>query len=105
MRVLVLCTHNSARSQMAEGWLRHHAREAGLEADIHSAGFAHLEKMVGVKTFAEALEIQSAFVRKQAEMAVDQAKEMQSASQEAFTALSAPVKEATEKAMASVKAA
>ncbi len=38
MRILVLCTHNSARSQMAEGWLRHHAREAGLEADIHSAG-------------------------------------------------------------------
>lgn len=69
------------------------------------AGFAHLEKMVGVKTLAEALEIQSAFVRSQAEMAVDQAKEMQSVSQEAFTALSAPVKEATEKAMASVKAA
>lgn len=38
MRVLVLCTHNSARSQMAEGWLRHHAREEGLEAEIHSAG-------------------------------------------------------------------
>jgi len=38
MRILVQCTHNSARSQMAEGWLRHHAREAGLEADIHSAG-------------------------------------------------------------------
>ena len=69
------------------------------------AGFAHLEKLVGVKTLAEALEIQSAFVRKQAEMAVDQAKEMQTVSQEAFTALSAPVKEAAEKAMASVKAA
>ncbi len=38
MRILVLCTHNSARSQMAEGWLRHHAREGGLEAEIHSAG-------------------------------------------------------------------
>ena len=26
MRLLVLCTHNSARSQMAEGWLRHYAQ-------------------------------------------------------------------------------
>lgn len=69
------------------------------------AGFAHLEKLVGVKTLAEAFEIQSAYVRKQAEMAVDQAKEMQTVSQDAFSALSAPVKEATEKAMASVKAA
>ena len=69
------------------------------------AGFAHLEKLVGVKTLAEAMEIQSAYMRKQAEMAVDQAKEMQTVSQEAFNALSAPVKDATEKAMASVKAA
>jgi phasin len=69
------------------------------------AGFAHLEKLVGVKSLAEAFEIQSAFVRKQAEMAVDQAKEMQTASKEAVDALSAPVKAATEKAMASVKAA
>lgn len=38
MRLLVLCSHNSARSQMAEGWLRHHAREAGLAAEVRSAG-------------------------------------------------------------------
>jgi arsenate reductase len=38
VRILVLCTHNSARSQMAEGWLRHHAREARVDADIQSAG-------------------------------------------------------------------
>jgi phasin len=69
------------------------------------AGFAHLEKLVGVKSLAEAFEIQSAFVRKQAEMAVDQAKEMQTVSKEAVDALSAPVKAATEKAMASIKAA
>jgi phasin len=69
------------------------------------AGFAHLEKLIGVKSLAEAFEIQSAFVRKQAEMAVDQAKEMQTVSKEAVDAMSAPVKAATEKAMASVKAA
>jgi arsenate reductase len=38
LRLLVLCTHNSARSQMGEGWLRHHAARLGLDADVHSAG-------------------------------------------------------------------
>lgn len=38
MRLLVLCTHNSARSQMAEGWLRHWAREMGVDLEVHSAG-------------------------------------------------------------------
>ncbi len=37
-RILVLCTHNSARSQMAEGWLRHHAAQAGLALEVWSAG-------------------------------------------------------------------
>jgi arsenate reductase len=34
-RVLFLCTHNSARSQMAEGWLRALARD---RYDVASAG-------------------------------------------------------------------
>lgn len=38
MRLLVLCTHNSARSQMAEGWLRHYANTYGLNAEVFSAG-------------------------------------------------------------------
>lgn len=38
MRLLVLCTRNSARSQMAEGWLRHWAREMGVDLEVHSAG-------------------------------------------------------------------
>ncbi|MDX2007617.1 MAG: arsenate reductase ArsC [Meiothermus sp.] len=38
MRILVLCTHNSARSQMGEGWIRFHAAGAGLEAEVWSAG-------------------------------------------------------------------
>jgi arsenate reductase (thioredoxin) len=38
MRILILCTHNSARSQMGEGWARFHAERLGFEAEIHSAG-------------------------------------------------------------------
>lgn len=38
MRVLVLCTHNSARSQMAEGWLKHYAEAQGVALEVHSAG-------------------------------------------------------------------
>ena len=34
-RVLILCTGNSCRSQMAEGWIRHDLGEA---AEVHSAG-------------------------------------------------------------------
>lgn len=37
-RVLILCTHNSARSQMAEGLTRAAARERGMFLDVHSAG-------------------------------------------------------------------
>ena len=37
-RLLVLCTHNSARSQMAEGWLRYFASQKKPELEIFSAG-------------------------------------------------------------------
>jgi arsenate reductase (thioredoxin) len=45
LRVLFLCTHNSARSQMAEGWLRH---LAGDRFEVHSAG----TEMTAVRPFA-----------------------------------------------------
>jgi arsenate reductase len=38
--VLILCTHNAARSQMAEGWLRH---LAGDRFEVHSAGLEPTE--------------------------------------------------------------
>ncbi|MFD0666880.1 arsenate reductase ArsC [Ramlibacter sp. MAHUQ-53] len=38
--ILILCTHNSARSVLAEGMLNHWARKLGRDVRAHSAGSA-----------------------------------------------------------------
>lgn len=38
IHALILCTHNSARSVLAEGMLNHLARQAGKDIRAHSAG-------------------------------------------------------------------
>lgn len=40
VHVLILCTHNSARSVLAEGMLNHLAKKLGLDVRAHSAGSA-----------------------------------------------------------------
>ena len=40
VHVLILCTHNSARSVLAEGMLGHWAKKLGREVRAHSAGSA-----------------------------------------------------------------
>ena len=40
LHVLILCTHNSARSVLAEGMLNHWARRLGRDVVAHSAGSA-----------------------------------------------------------------
>jgi phasin len=67
-------------------------------------GFAHLEALVGAKTLAEVIELQTAFFRKGAETAVAQAKDMQAAVTKAAEDVSKPMKTLFEKSVNEFKA-
>ncbi|MCD1265897.1 phasin [Shinella sumterensis] len=65
---------------------------------------SHMEALLGVKSVAELFELQTAFLRKQAEVAVEQAKTLQETSRKVAERVAAPGKSAAEKAMKSFKA-
>ncbi len=69
------------------------------------AGFNHLESLIGAKSLSEVIELQTAFLRKNVEMAVDQAKDMQAVATKAADEVSKPFKGAFEKAMKELKVA
>ena len=69
------------------------------------SSLSHMEALLGVKSAAEFFELQTAFIRKQAEVTVEQAKSMQDATKKFAEQLSKPVKDATEKAISGFKAA
>lgn len=69
------------------------------------ANFAHLEALVGAKSLSEVVELQTAFLRKRFELAVEQAKDFQAASTKAAEEVSKPVKTAFEKAFKDLKVA
>lgn len=84
------------------------ARAAGSDLSLKSiaamranaeASFAHIESLVGVKSVSEFLELQTAFLRKGFETAVEQAKEFQSASSKAAEQVAKPAKAAFEKSL------
>ena len=45
LHVLVVCTHNSARSVLAEAMLDHWAHRLGRDVQAHSAGSAPAERI------------------------------------------------------------
>ncbi|MDP2120707.1 MAG: phasin family protein [Hoeflea sp.] len=66
---------------------------------------SHMEALLGVKSVAQMIELQTSFFRKQAEMMVDQTKMMQEAAKKLVEDVSKPVKTVAEKAMSEIKAA
>ncbi|GLR52217.1 phasin [Shinella yambaruensis] len=64
---------------------------------------SHMEALLGVKSVSELFELQAAFLRKQAEVAVEQAKTLQETSKKVAEKVAAPGKSAAEKAMKSFK--
>ena len=69
------------------------------------ANFSHMEALIGAKTLSEVVELQTSFLRKRVEMAVEQAKELQTVASKAVEDVSKPVKAAFEKAFKDAKAA
>lgn len=66
---------------------------------------SHMEALLGVKSVAELVELQTSFIRKQAEVTVEQAKSIQDVAKKVAETVAKPGKEATEKAMSTFKAA
>jgi phasin family protein len=66
---------------------------------------SHFEALIGAKSLSEVVELQTAFLRKQVEMTVEQAKDFQTVASKAAEDVSKPIKTAFEKAMKEVKIA
>ncbi len=67
--------------------------------------FSHMEQLLGAKSLSEVVELQTAFVRKQAELTVEQARAMQEAARKMADDVAKPGKEAAEKVMDAFKGA
>lgn len=94
-------TYETARSGMLEYNLK--ALDA-VKANA-DATFSFAKDFAGVKTFAEAVELQTAFVRKQFEAMTAQAKDLQSVATKVATETAQPAKDAFSKTMKSLKVA
>ncbi|KPB02525.1 phasin family protein [Ahrensia marina] len=67
------------------------------------ATLTHMEKLSGVKSISEFMELQTSFLSSQTQMAMDNAKSMQALYQDAVNDAGAPAKKAAEKAMGAFK--
>jgi phasin len=70
-----------------------------------AAGFDLVRDILGVKTLGDAIELQTAFIRKQFEVVSGQSKDIQDSISKSVEDVSAPVKKIVEKSMDNMKAA
>lgn len=75
----------------------------GMIRSNTESSLAHLESLLGVKSVSELFELQTAYLRKQAEAAVEQAKSFSETSKKVAETIAKPGKDAAEKAMSSLK--
>ena len=75
----------------------------GMVRSNTESSLAHLESLLGVKSVSELFELQTAYLRKQAEAAVEQVKTLSETSKKVAETVSKPGKEAADKAMSSFK--
>lgn len=75
----------------------------GMIRSNTESSLAHLEALLGVKSVSELFELQTAYLRKQAESAVEQAKAITETTKKVAEDVSKPGKAAAEKAMSSFK--
>lgn len=94
-------TYETARASGAEVSLK---AIAAMRANT-DATFSHMEALVGVRSISELIELQTAWMRKSVETAVEQAKDMQATSSKAMDDLAKPMKVAFEKTMKELKVA
>ena len=90
------------------------ARTVGSEMTLKSiaamranaeASFSHIEALVGVKSLSEFFELQTSFLRKSVETAVEQAKDFQAASSKAAEDVSKPMKDVFQTSIKELKVA
>ena len=90
--------------------VREHGFAAGLKAieaakTNADASFGFMRELFGVKTFADAIELQTAFARKQFEAMTTQFRDFQAITEKAATDVAKPARIAVEKAMKDFKVA
>lgn len=73
--------------------------------DNSEAAFSHIRDMFGVKSLSEAIELQSAYNRKQYDTISQQVKDIQETATKLATSMSQPAKEAFDKSMKEMKLA
>ncbi|SEB78379.1 phasin [Nitratireductor aquibiodomus] len=105
---------NAEETQKALEATFENAKSAGNEFTTKSiaalregteANLAHLEALAGARSFAELIEMQSNFMRKRMEVAVDQIKDFQAASQKSAETVAKPMKDVFEKTVKELRVA